>query len=301
MVSKVVSLLVISLFLFSWTALAEEADPVLAKAGDYVIKKSDLDRVISYYPPDKQKQLQNNTQQKAVLVKRMIEVKVVSDIAKKEGFDKRPDVKEQLDLTADNFIVNEYIAKVVLKDIEVTDKDIEIYYELFKGKYTVPGQARARHILIKTSKTSTEEEKAKAKAKAEEILERLKKGEDFAVLAEQYSEDQKTRAKGGDLGYFPRGKMAESFENAAFTLKSGEISGIIETNFGFHILKTEDIKEARTKTLEEVKSLLANELKNQWAKTKGSEFLDKAMKDANVEIYEDTISGQSQNKEEKAK
>jgi len=301
MVSKVISLLVISLLLFSWTALAEEANPVLAKAGDYVIRKSDLDRLISYYPPEKQKYLQDNPQQKAVLVKRMIEVRVVSDIAKKEGFDKRPDVKEQADLTTDNFIVNEYMAKVVIKDIGVTDKDVELYYELVKGKYTVPEQARARHILIKTSKTSTDEEKRKAKAKTEEILERLKKGEDFAKLAEQYSEDAKSKAKGGDLGYFSRGKKADSFENAAFTLKPGEISGIIETNFGFHILKTEDIKAARTKTLEEVKSLLTDELKNQWAKNKVSEFLDKAMKAANAEIYEDTITGQTQNKEEKAK
>jgi peptidyl-prolyl cis-trans isomerase C len=301
MASKVLSLLVISLLLFSWTALAEEANPVLAKAGDYVIRKSDLDRIISYYPPDKQKHLQKNPQQKAVLVKRMIEVKVVADIAKKEGFDKRPDVKEQADLTTENFIVNEYMAKVVIKDVGVTDKDIELYYELVKGKYTVPEQARARHILIKTSKTSTDEEKGKAKARAEEILERLRKGEDFAKLAEQYSEDQKSKVKGGDLGYFSRGKMAKSFENAAFALKPGEISGIIETNFGFHILKTEDIKPARTKSLEEVKSILAEELKNQWAKNKGNEFLDKAMKAANAEIYEDTITGQTQNKEEKAK
>jgi len=301
MVSKVLLLLVILSLLFSWTALAEEADPVLAKAGDYVIRKSDLDRLISYYPPDKQKHLQENPPQKAALVKLLIQVKVVSDIAKKEGFDKRPDVKEQVALTADNFIVSEYMAKVVTKDIEITGKDVEQYYELVKGKYTVPEQARARHIMIKTSKTSTDEEKRNAKARAEEILERLKKGEDFAKVAEQYSEDPKSRVKGGDLGYLPRGKMPKSLENAAFTLKPGELSGVIETDFGFHILKVEDIKAARTKTLEEVNSLLSDELKNQTAKNRVNEFLDKAMKAAKAEIYDDKISGQTQNKEEKAK
>ncbi len=291
MMSKILSVIFAVTVFFVQIALAEEADPVFARARDYVIKKSDMDRIISYYSPDRQKFLKDNPKQVASLVKRMLEVKAISDIAKKEGFDKRPDIAEQLQLTVNNFIASEYIAKVVVKDISVTDKDVEQYYEINKDKFTVPKQVHARHILIKAESSATDEEKKKAKAKAEEILEQLRKGEDFAKLAGEYSEDPGSRTKGGDLGYFARGAMVKPFEDAAFAMKPGETSGVVETSFGYHIIKVEDIKEAQTKPFAEIKTKLTEQLTNEMKKEKGIAFLDKALKEAGSEIYEDTIVG----------
>ncbi len=291
MMSKILLLIFAVTVFFVQIALAEEADPVLARAGDYVIKKSDMDRIISYYSPDKQKFLKDNPKQVAPLVKRMLEVKAISDIAKKEGFDKRPDIAEQLQITVNNFIASEYIAKVVIKDISVTDKDVEQYYEINKDKFSVPKQVHARHILIKAESSATDEEKKKAKARAEEILDQLKKGGDFAKLAGEYSEDPVSKKKGGDLGYFAQGKMVKPFEDAAFALKPGEMSGVVETPFGYHIIKIEDIKEAQTKPFAEIKTKLAEQLTNEMKKEKGIAFLDKALKEAGAVINEEAIIG----------
>jgi peptidyl-prolyl cis-trans isomerase C len=291
MTSKIISVIFAVTILFVQISYAADADPVLAKAGDYVIKNSDLERIISYYPPDKRKLLQDNPKQKVALVKRIMEVKVIADISRKEGFDKSLVIEEQLSMIVNNFLATEYISKEVVKDVTVTDKEMEQYYEINKDKFSVPVQIHARHILIKAASSATDEEKKKAKAKAEEILEKLKKGGDFAKLAEEYSEDP-SKAKGGDLGYFARNKMVKTFEDAAFALKPGEISGIVETPFGYHIIKIEDVKEARIKPFAEVKNKLAEQLTNEIKKGRGSAFLDKALKHAGMEIYEEAIIGQ---------
>jgi peptidyl-prolyl cis-trans isomerase C len=287
--------------LFVQISHAEEVDPVFAKAGDYVIKKSDIERITSYYAPDKKKFLEDNPKQKVVLVKRILEVKVVADVARKEGFDKSPVIAEQLGLIVNNFLASEYISKDVAKDVTVTDKEVAQYYEINKDKFSVPKQVHARHILIKAASSATDEEKKKAKAKAEEILEQLKKGGDFAKLAGEFSEDTSTKTQGGDLGYFGPNKMVKLFEDAAFALKPGEISGVVETPFGYHIIMIEDVKETTIKPLAEVKNKLTEQLITEIKKEKGSAFLNKALKEAGAEVYEDSIIGQPAKKAETAK
>ncbi|HXX58944.1 MAG TPA: peptidylprolyl isomerase [Thermodesulfovibrionales bacterium] len=282
---------ILSLFLVS-ASLAGDEDPVLGKAGGYTITKSDLDRLISYYPPDKQKHLRENPQQKITLVKRMLEVKMIADIARKEGFDKRPDVKEQLEFMVDDYLTREYLAKVVTKDVTVTDEDITQYYAVNKDKFPSPEQVRARHILIKVPSHATNEEKEKARQLATDILERINKGEDFAKLAEEFSQDSVSKAKGGDLGYFPKGKMLKAFEDVAFSLNPGQVSGIVQTKFGYHIIKVEDHKKAGTKHLDEVRDSIRTQLTNDAAKSKGDEFMTAAKKDSGLEVYPDRIMGQ---------
>jgi len=282
----------ISLALSLSLSYAEEDDPVLAKAGDFVIKKSAFDRFVSYYTPEKQKYLQDNPQQKIPLIKQLLEAKVVSDIARREGFDKRVDVSEKIQYLMNDYLFKEYLMKVVAKDVIATEEDQKQYYTLYKNKFSFPEQVKARHILLKFSHNMSEEEKKKVKEKAESILERLKKGEDFAELATAYSEDPGSAKKGGDLGYFQKGKMVKPFEEAAFSLKPGQLSGIVETRFGYHIIKVEDYKEAGTKTFDEVKDSIKAELQNELAKVKATEFIDKTVKDAGMEIYSDKITGE---------
>ncbi len=136
--------------------------------------------------------------------------------------------------------------------VEITEKEIEGYYEYNKERFTEPKKVRARHILFKLKENASEEEKAKVRKQAESVLEMAKKGEDFAELAKKYSEGP-TKEKGGDLGFFEKGKMVPAFEKAAYALKEGEISEIVQTQFGLHIIKVEEIKEARTKPIEEVR------------------------------------------------
>jgi parvulin-like peptidyl-prolyl isomerase len=296
MLCRTLSTLCIVLTLFCTFSNAEDNDPVLGKAGDYVFTKSALDRLISYYAPEKQKFLQDNPQQKITLVKRALEVKIISDLARKEGFDQRPEVKEQLAYTMNDQLAREYLTKGMGKDITVTDKEIREYYDTYTDKFSTPEQVRARHILIRIPPDLPDAEKEKAKDKIRAALERIRKGEDFAIIAAEISEDSVTKAKGGDLGYFSRGKMVKAFEDASFSLKPGQVSDIVETLFGYHIIKVEDYKESYQKPFESIKDTIREQLRSEALQSWAKEILRKATADAGMEIYPDKILGMSQDK-----
>jgi peptidyl-prolyl cis-trans isomerase D len=129
--------------------------------------------------------------------------------------------------------------------IKVPRAEVERFYNEHLGTYTTPEQVRASHILLKTEGKND----ADVKAKAEAVLKEAKAGGDFAALAKKYSEDESNAQQGGDLDYFSRGRMVPEFENAAFNLKPGEISGLVKTQFGYHIIKVIDRKPAIVRDL----------------------------------------------------
>jgi peptidyl-prolyl cis-trans isomerase C len=137
---------------------------------------------------------------------------------------------------------------------EVNESDILAAYELNKERYDVPEQVQASHILIKpdTNNPDANQAKAQAKAKAEKLLEQLKAGADFATLAKDNS-DCPSAAMGGDLGLFTKGQMVQPFEDVAFALKPGELSDVVETQFGYHIIKVAQHKPAEVIPLEKVR------------------------------------------------
>ncbi len=159
--------------------------------------------------------------------------------------------------------------------VKVSEKEVKKYFETFQEAYRVPEKIRARHILFKVPPKATKEEVAKIKAEAEKVLKMAKSGEDFAKLAEKYSQGP-TAKKGGDLGYFTRGMMVKPFEKAAFALKKGEISGLVRTTFGFHIIKLVDKQPVHVKPFEEVKKDIEMKLKLQKAKDVALKEADKA-------------------------
>lgn len=139
------------------------------------------------------------------------------------------------------------------QDIKISDDDIKTYYEKNIKAFERQKEVKARHILFRTQKSKEE-----AKKKAGDVLNRIKKGEDFAELAKKYSEDPGSVKNGGDLGYFKAGMMVKPFEDAAFAMKSGGVSEVIETDFGFHIIKVEDVKEAGLQPLNDAKKQIAD-------------------------------------------
>jgi peptidyl-prolyl cis-trans isomerase D len=149
----------------------------------------------------------------------------------------------------------------------ISDEELESYYRKNFNRYSIPEQRSARHILIKTTEGDSEDVLSEKWELAAQVLELAKSGEDFGELATQYSEGP-TGPKGGDLGSFTRGRMVKPFEDAAFSLNEGEISDIVETQFGFHIIKLEKIEPAYIKTLEEAKGEIEVQLQSQ----KSSEF-----------------------------
>ena len=173
-------------------------------------------------------------------------------------------------------------------EVEVTEKEIQSYYEYNADQYSQPKQVKARHILFKVNEDDSEEVKNTVKKKAEKVLEKARKGEDFVSLAKEYSEGP-TKSKGGDLGYFKTGQMEKPFEEAAFALKKGEISDLVQTRFGYHIILVEDIKEAGMTPLEnvkgEIRTSLTDNLTAELAHEKGLTLLDQMPYEVELNAY----------------
>ncbi|CAI2717866.1 SurA N-terminal domain-containing protein [Nitrospina watsonii] len=164
----------------------------------------------------------------------------------------------------------------VLDDIKVYDEDTKDYYTNNQGDYLIKKRYKAKHILVRTELNTLggddlpvdEKEKklnaseAKAKAKAEDILKKIKEdGKSFEEMAKEHSDDRTSGANGGDLGQFPKGTMVGEFEAALETMKPGDISQPVQTPFGFHLIKLEEMHEERLKPLEEVKDEIVEKLK----------------------------------------
>ena len=150
-------------------------------------------------------------------------------------------------------------------NIQVSDQEIEQYYKLNPDKFSTPELRQARHILIRSDAKESGELQAAKRKKIEAILALAKTGKDFGQLAKEYSEDASGK-NGGDLGFFSKGQMVPPFAEAAFSLKEGEISPIVTTQFGLHLIKLEKIKPANVTTLAAAREQIATELKAQRGK-----------------------------------
>jgi peptidyl-prolyl cis-trans isomerase D len=172
-------------------------------------------------------------------------------------------------------------------EVTFNDEEIEKFYRRHLDRFAVEEQVKASHILIKLAKDADEKTRIKKRELAEKILADARAGKDFAALARKYSDDPGTAAKGGDLGYFPRGAMVPAFEAAAFILKPGEFSDIIETPFGLHIIRSEGYIEAGIKPLaeviDEVKAGLTEEKVRQIALEKAMDAYNINRKNGNLE------------------
>ncbi|UCG12634.1 MAG: peptidyl-prolyl cis-trans isomerase, partial [Deltaproteobacteria bacterium] len=191
------------------------------------------------------------------------------------------EVKSRL---ARDIATKQFIDEQFAKHVEVSDKEIKDYYESNPDAFKAPEQVRASHILIKVEPQADEAKKAESRKKLEMIQQRVKKGEDFAALAREFSEGPSS-TKGGDLGYFRRGQMVKPFEDAAFGLKPGEVSDIVETRFGYHLIKVVDKKPETTIGYEEVKERIEAFLKQRKTQNQINLYVENLKKDAKVEIF----------------
>jgi peptidyl-prolyl cis-trans isomerase D len=151
-----------------------------------------------------------------------------------------------------------------IDEVQPTDTEIKDYYLLHQEDYKEPEKIRARHILFRIPPKAKTSDIQAIQKRAEMVLELAHKGEDFAELARKYSEDS-TASKGGDLGYFTREDMVKPFSDSAFSLEKGEISDLVRSRFGLHIIKVEDIKEESIKPLAEVKESVIQSVKQEQA------------------------------------
>lgn len=163
----------------------------------------------------------------------------------------------------------------VRASIKLNEDDLRTYYKENLSRFMDKEQRRASHILINVSKSDSAEERAKAKQKAQSLLDEVKAHpEQFADIAKKNSQDTGSAPKGGDLGFFSHGDMVKPFEDAAFSMKPGDISDVIESDYGYHIIKLTDVKMPRTPSFEELRPKIENELLQQQAQRKYAEVAE---------------------------
>ena len=272
------------------TIVSAEEEGIVAKVGDQTITVSDLEQVIGYLSNNRQAMIEQNPQVKESILRQYVQSLVVSQLAKKEGFDKKPEVSQKLDFYADSLISNLYLEQQIGDKVTVSEEETKAYYDEHQNEFMTPEMIKARHILVKVDPSAPEEEKKQAYQKAEGILKQVQDGEDFAKLATELSDDSHTKSKGGDLGFFTRGKIVKPFEDVAFQMKPGETSEIVETQFGYHIIRVEDRKEETVHPYDSLKENIRQRLLQQKKSTYVNDFIDKAMQDAKAELYPEKIT-----------
>jgi peptidyl-prolyl cis-trans isomerase D len=158
------------------------------------------------------------------------------------------------------------------KDVKFSEDDLQNYYKENAARYGVPEERRASHILIKVERSAPAAERAKAKAKAEELLAQVRKNPaEFAALAKKNSQDEGSAVNGGDLDFFSRGAMVKEFDAAVYAMKQGEISNLVETDFGYHIIQLTGTRGGDKKPFEAVRAEVENEVRKQLAQRRYSE------------------------------
>ncbi len=233
---------------------AEDAakDPVVAKVNGTEIHQSDLalaEEEAGQIPP------MSADAKKDYLVQFTADMILLSQAAEAKKIGDSADFKRRMAFARQKLLMSDLLASV--GKAAVTDAEMHKVYDEAVKEMGQEKEVHARHILIR-AKAGDEKASAAAKAKIEAIIARLKKGEDFATVAKETTEDPSGKSNGGDLGYFTKDQMVPDFSKVAFALKKGEISGPVKTEFGWHVIKVEDSRTKPPPKFGEVKAQIQN-------------------------------------------
>ncbi len=250
-------------------------DQILATVGPNKLTLKQFQNQIDSLPMQIQIALAHSPEMKEQLLDRWVQITLLAQAAKNAGLDKKPEIMARVEDLKNSVLAQEYAQMALENKVDVTDDDVKAYYESHKKDMSVPAKVKARHILIRVSENAKKEKWAAAKKKAEKIRREIVSGADFAKLAKKYSDDPGTKDQGGELGFFSKGRMVPEFENAAFSLKVGEISQPVKTVFGYHIIQVEAKDPAKERALEDVQDQIRHDLTIE----KQSNLLEKIMAD----------------------
>jgi peptidyl-prolyl cis-trans isomerase C len=181
--------------------------------------------------------------------------------------------------------IQQLVEKEILVHVSVSEQDTQSFYDSHRERFKEPEKVRASHILIKSKPDADPANKEEGRKELEAIKKRLDQGEDFAVLAKEFSHCSSAE-KGGDLGYFERGKMVKPFEDASFSMNPGEVSGIVVTSFGFHLIKVTDKKPGRIILYNESKEMIKQHLERVKFLEEKNSYVAQLKKKGKVDLYE---------------
>lgn len=257
-------------------ALAAEApsapDPVVATVGSRTITRSQVQRRMETLPAQQKKQVLLDARP---LVRQMVQEELLLQAAEAEKMEADPAVAARLDQTRRGVLINELIGRKVLAAVKVGDDEVQQFYDANPARFAGERVA-ASHIMVRTE------------AEAQQVLEDLKGGKDFAALARERSLDAGSAPRGGDLGLVTRGAGPKEFEDAAFKLKAGEVSPVVKTQYGFHVIQ---VRERLTgpRPFVEVKDQIREHLINGRRDAALQAYLGGLEKASPVQMFEDRL------------
>ncbi|OGX33746.1 MAG: hypothetical protein A3I43_03120 [Omnitrophica WOR_2 bacterium RIFCSPLOWO2_02_FULL_50_19] len=252
---------------------APKGGKVVAEIGKEKITLDEINEMMKAIPQQYQAVAQSH---KDMFLDSIINQRLLYAEASKLNLDKNPDVQKQLDEARKEILIKTYLKKEIEDAVKVTDEDAKKYYDANKEKFKEPEKINISHILVDNE------------AEAKDILTKLKGGADFAALAKEKSKDA-SKEKGGELGFIAKGQTAPEFEQAAFALQPGQISDVVKTQFGYHIIKATEKQPEKLMAYDDIKDqlkqmILAGKQKESF------EMLLKDLRDKNkVVVYKDVI------------
>jgi len=257
---------------------------VLAEVNSGSITTGDFDRELKNLP-EYLKAMADTPQGRKEMLDTMVIRELILQQAAKDGLDKGAEIEDKLQDLKKRLIVESFLKKKVEVESKVSDEDMKKFYEQNKDKFKSGEQIKASHILVKTEK------------EAKDLLAKLKAGGNFEELAKKNSVDSSS-AKGGDLGWFGKGSMVPAFEKAALALKEGQISDIVKSDFGFHIIKLTGKRPAGIRPFEEVKEQIKGAIMPTKQQEVFQKIKDELKKTAKITIKEDVLNSIGGKKEE---
>lgn len=271
-----------------------ESREIVARIGPSTITREDLERRIQELPPSQKKRFDTD-EGRSEYVDKLIEEELLYLAARKSGYHRKPDVRAKIDASTRAILVGEYYQGEVYANAVPGEAELEQYYEENIDEFTKKPLMRARHILFKEDREKAEETRARA----------IKNPSEFAEIARSVSEDEATRAEGGDLGYFNPGGYIRSigfsrqFTDAVFELDEGEISDVIEHEKGYSIVMVLEKVEAQVLPLPDVKKRIIDKLKGPYAQKKFKEHIEGLKKQFHSEnLYAIRLSQETMSPEE---
>jgi peptidyl-prolyl cis-trans isomerase C len=276
---KKILILIFAAIILSGCAQKKESDkPFLAKVNNKTITNQDfMDKLETL--PEWARARFKSAQGKREFLDEIIKEEILYQEAIKIGLDKEETFKERVEEFKRMTIVSTLLKREIEEKAAITDNEVREFYDKHRDNFKSGLEIKAQHILV-----DTEEE-------AEDLLKKIMKKESFSELAKTFSKDKSTAVNGGDLGYFGRGRMVPEFENVAFSLKVGEVSDPVKSQFGYHIIKVTDKKEGKIRDFNEVKDTIERRLKVDKQKSIFETYITNLKdKSSNIEINETALT-----------
>ncbi|MSN25908.1 MAG: peptidylprolyl isomerase [Geobacter sp.] len=258
------------------TSAGKKEGKVMAEVNGGSITTGDFQRELKNLP-EYLKAMADTPQGRKEMLDTMVIRELILQQAAKDGLDKGPEIEEKLQDLKKRLIVESFLKKKVETESKVSDEDLKKFYEQNKDKFKTGEQIKASHILVKTEK------------EAKDILAQIKAGGNFEELAKKHSVDSSS-AKGGDLGWFGKGSMVPAFEKAALALKEGQVSDVVKSDFGYHIIKLTGKRAAGIRPLEEVKEQIKGAIMPSKQQEVFQKIKEELKKTAKITVKEDVLN-----------